>query len=68
MVYKYLPHQGLGRCEAAISKGDLLKIYPISYGKRSVHLMCALQQDSGMAHCESHVLVQTQTLKDGHTS
>lgn len=69
MVYKCPPHQAPGRCEAAISKGALSKIYHVSRGKGSVSLMCTLQQDLGMAHCGTlfSLLVQTLTLKDGHT-
>lgn len=33
VVYKYLAHQALGKCDAAISKKALLKMYPRSHGK-----------------------------------
>lgn len=41
VVYKYLAHQAFGRCDTAISKEALLKIYPRSHGKGvSVPYVC----------------------------
>lgn len=53
VVYEYPPHQALGRCEAAISKGVLLKMYPTFRGKGSVHLMHGLHSKALKAHCET---------------